>query len=28
MSPQDTTKYNQTEQQTWGPILDDLARSP
>jgi tripartite-type tricarboxylate transporter receptor subunit TctC len=28
MSPQDTTKYIQTEQQTWGPILDDLARSP
>jgi len=26
-APADTQKYIQTEQQTWGPILEDLARS-
>ena len=27
LSPQDTTKFIQTEQQTWTPLLDELARS-
>ena len=26
LAPADTTKFIQTEQQTWGPMLDDLAR--
>jgi len=26
MSPQDTTNFIQTEQRTWGPLLEDLAR--
>jgi tripartite-type tricarboxylate transporter receptor subunit TctC len=28
LSPDDTTVFIQSEQRTWGPILDDLARSP
>jgi len=28
LSPDDTTAFIQSEQRTWGPILDDLARSP
>jgi tripartite-type tricarboxylate transporter receptor subunit TctC len=28
LSPADTVKYIQTEQQTWAPILDDLGRTP
>jgi tripartite-type tricarboxylate transporter receptor subunit TctC len=27
MSPQDTTRFIQTEQRTWGPLLDELAGS-
>ncbi|MCX7310575.1 MAG: tripartite tricarboxylate transporter substrate binding protein [Alphaproteobacteria bacterium] len=27
LSPQDTTKFIQTEQQTWTPLLEELARS-
>jgi len=26
MSPQDTTTFIQTEQRTWGPLLDELSR--
>lgn len=28
MSPQDTVKYIQTDQQTWGTILEDVAKPP
>jgi tripartite-type tricarboxylate transporter receptor subunit TctC len=28
LSPTETAAFIQSEQQTWGPILDDLARSP
>jgi len=28
LSPSETAAFIQNEQQTWGPILDDLARSP
>jgi len=28
LSPSETVAFIQNEQQTWGPILDDLARSP
>ena len=27
MSPQDTTQFIQTEQRTWGPLLEELARA-
>jgi hypothetical protein len=27
LSPQDTTRFIQTEQQTWTPLLEELARS-
>jgi tripartite-type tricarboxylate transporter receptor subunit TctC len=26
MSPQDTTAFIQTEQRTWGPLLEELSR--
>ena len=26
MSPQDTTDFIQTEQRTWGPLLEELSR--
>jgi tripartite-type tricarboxylate transporter receptor subunit TctC len=28
LSPTDTVTFIQSEQRTWGPILDDLGRSP
>ena len=28
MSPQDTVNFIQTEQRTWGPLLEELARNP
>jgi tripartite-type tricarboxylate transporter receptor subunit TctC len=28
LSPSDTVQFIQTEQRTWGPILEDLARAP
>jgi tripartite-type tricarboxylate transporter receptor subunit TctC len=28
LSPQDTTNFIQTEQRTWGPLLEELARNP
>jgi hypothetical protein len=27
MSPQDTTDFIQTEQRTWGPLLEELSRA-